>query len=249
MVSLLNLSILKDKYSLVVLKVVHVGAHKGQEVQDYLNTFGNLEINLFEPQPNIFNSLKNIYGDHKNIYLYNFALGSKKKYSKMYISDNEGQSSSLLKPKKHLDEHPEIQFIGESKNIEIRVLDELNISNIDLINIDTQGYELEVLKGAKKALQEIKYILIEVNKDELYEGCPHINDIDTFLKSYNFIRTDTNFWSNTSSWGDAFYIKSDYISKSKKYFLIIKNYLYSFDSLYLVLIKIRNTIWNIRKHI
>ena len=126
------------------------------------------------------------------------------------------------------------------------MLDDLNISNIDLINIDTQGYELEVLKGAKNALHQIKYILIEVNKDELYEGCPHVKDLDRFLNKYSFIRTDTLFWSDTFSWGDAFYIKVDYLSNSKIYFSRIKNYLYGIDSLYLILIKIRNIIWNIR---
>ena len=246
--SLLNISILKEKYSLDISKIVHVGAHEGQEVNDYLNNFGDIEINLFEPQENIFKNLKSNYGDYKNIYLYNFALGSKQGHSKMYKAENEGQSSSFLKPKKHLDEHPEVRFIGESKDLEIKVLDDLNISNIDLINIDTQGYELEVLKGAKNALHRIKYILIEVNKDELYEGCPHVKDLDRFLSNYNFIRTDTYFWSDTFSWGDAFYIKADCISVSKRYFSHLKNYLYGIDSLYLILIKIRNIIWNIRKY-
>lgn len=248
--SLLNISTLKEKYSLDILKIVHVGAHRGQEVQDYIINFGEIEINLFEPQINIFEDLNSNYGNYRNIHLYNFALGSKKGHSKMYLSDNNGQSSSLLKPKKHLNEHPEICFIGESKDIEIKVLDDLNISNIDLINIDTQGYELEVLKGAKNALHQIKYILIEVNKDELYEGCPHVKDLDRFLGNYNFVRTATSFWGGTGfSWGDAFYIKADYISSSKRYFSNIKNYLYGIDSIYPILIKIRNFIWKVKKYL
>ena len=247
--SLLNISILKEKYSLDILKIVHVGAHRGQEVQDYLINFGEIEINLFEPQVNIFEDLNSNYGNYRNIHLYNFALGSKKGHSKMYLAENDGQSSSLLKPKKHLNEHPEVHFIGESKDIEIKVLDDLNISKIDLINIDTQGYELEVLKGAQNALHQIKYILIEVNKDELYEGCPHVKDLDRLLGKYNFVRTETYFWADTFSWGDAFYIKADYISSRKRYFSNIKNYLYGIDSLYPILIKIRNFIWKVKKYL
>ena len=77
----------------------------------------------------------------------------------------------------------------------------------------------------------------------------HVKDLDRFLSNYNFIRTDTYFWSDTFSWGDAFYIKADCISVSKRYFSHLKNYLYGIDSLYLILIKIRNIIWNIRKYI
>ena len=106
---------LKRKYSLDISKIVHVGAHEGQEVNDYLNNFGDIEINLFEPQENIFKNLKSNYGDYKNIYLYNFALGSKLGFSKMYKAENEGQSSSFLKPKKHLDEHPKYDLSVSQK--------------------------------------------------------------------------------------------------------------------------------------
>ena len=72
---------------------------------------------------------------------------------------------------------------------EIKILDELKIVDIDLLNIDTQGYEMEVLKGSRKLLsQNVKYIILEVNKKELYEGCPLVKDIDIF-KKYGFIRT------------------------------------------------------------
>ena len=42
---------------------------------------------------------------------------------------------------------------------------------------------MEVLKGAVNTLiQDIKYIILEINKKELYEGCPNVKDIDVFLK-------------------------------------------------------------------
>ena len=69
----------------------------------------------------------------------------------------------------------------------------MEIEDIDLLNIDTQGYEMEVLKGSRKLLsQGIKYIILEVNKKELYEGCPLVKDIDNFLKKYDFISSDSS---------------------------------------------------------
>ena len=74
-----------------------------------------------------------------------------------------------------------------------------------VIKIDVQGYELEVLKGAEKSLQQIDYMIAEVNRDEMYSGCPMIGDIDNYLKGFGFTR-ELVAWQS-ESWGDAFYIK------------------------------------------
>ncbi len=246
--ALLKLSHLKNKYNLTISKIAHVGAHKGQEVEEYLTVFPDVKINLFEPQTNLFNYLIDKFEDKNNITLYNFALGSINDSSNMFISDNEGQSSSFLKPKFHLIEHPEVDFHKDNTNFQIKVLDELGIGNIDFLNIDTQGFEMEVLKGASKILKEdVKYIILEINKKELYEGCPLVKDIDSFLKKSGFIRTDTHYWMDSYSWGDAFYIKRDLISSKRLLFSLFKNKLYSIELLYRSLIFIRNIIWKIRK--
>ena len=44
----------------------------------------------------------------------------------------------------------------------------------NFINIDVQGYELEVFKGSVEFLKTIDYIMTEVNRDELYKNCPMI---------------------------------------------------------------------------
>ncbi len=245
--ALLKLAHLKNKYDLTITKIAHVGAHKGQEVEEYLDVFPNVEINLFEPQANLFQYLEDKFGNQKNITLHNFALGSLNDSSTMFISDNEGQSSSFYKPKVHLVEHPEVKFHENNSIFEIKVLDELGIKNIDFLNIDTQGFEMEVLKGSVNVLSEdVKYIILEINKKELYEGCPLVKDIDSFLKKYGFIRTDTHYWMDSYSWGDAFYIKRDLISTKRLIFSVLKNNLYSIETLYRFLILSRNIIWKLR---
>jgi len=248
--SLLNLNHLKNKYSLEVAHIVHVGAHKGEEVKDYKKNFKDVRITLFEPQKNLFKYLQTNFGSDKNISLYNFALGSTNDFSSMFMADNEGQSSSFYKPLYHLTEHPEIKFTEDDTNFEIKVLDNLGITNIDFLNIDTQGYEMEVLKGAVNTLiQDIKYIILEINKKELYEGCPNVKDIDVFLKKYGCIRTDTHYWQDSFSWGDGFYIKKELVSFNRYLYSIVKNFLYSFEFLYKLMIKTRNVFWRLtRKH-
>tara|TARA_B110000003_G_C16654660_1_gene535970 strand:+ start:18237 stop:18992 length:756 start_codon:yes stop_codon:yes gene_type:complete len=244
---LLDLKFLKNKYSLELSTIVHVGAHKGQEVKDYLENFPTVQIHLFEPQPKLSQYLEKKYKNSSNISLYNFALGSSNISLPMFLSSNDGESSSFYKPKEHLALYPDINFEKNDSVFEIKILDELNIQNIDLLNIDTQGFELEVLKGSIDVLTyNVKYILIEINKTEIYEAAPMLKDIDLFLKKYNFIRTDTQFWAETDPWGDAFYIKKELISFKRLIYTSLKNNLYTFSMIYKLLIFLRNTFWKLK---
>jgi hypothetical protein len=65
---------------------------------------------------------------------------------------------------------------------------------------------LEVFKGSETTLNHIDYIMCEVNREVVYYGCPMVNELDDFLKKYNFKRVETTWDGNT--WGDAFYIKN-----------------------------------------
>jgi hypothetical protein len=58
--------------------------------------------------------------------------------------------------------------------------------NIDLLKIDTQGNELNVLKGSKKLLKNIKFIKLELMLYDYYEKSYSISDIELFLKKFNF---------------------------------------------------------------
>ena len=82
----------------------------------------------------------------------------------------------------------------------------LNTSEYNFLNIDVQGYELEVLKGATKTLENIEAMILEINRDEMYEGCPMVEEIDSFLREYNIVRAVTHWQSE--SWGDGIYVRT-----------------------------------------
>ncbi|WCJ59683.1 FkbM family methyltransferase [Fontisphaera persica] len=62
-----------------------------------------------------------------------------------------------------------------------------NCSQIyDTIIIDVQGAELEVLKGAKKTLKKIKYIITEASDYSAYKGCCTLNELADYLRMHGF---------------------------------------------------------------
>jgi hypothetical protein len=119
---------------------------------------------------------------------------------------NSGQSSSILNPKLHLSQYPHIIF-NSTEEVDMFRLDDMNIDldNINFINIDVQGYELEVFKGAEKTLNNIDYIMSEINRDEVYENCVKIDELIEFLKLYGFELVEQDWAGGT--WGDGLFIK------------------------------------------
>tara|TARA_Y100000389_G_C17437546_1_gene506457 strand:- start:588 stop:1370 length:783 start_codon:yes stop_codon:yes gene_type:complete len=222
---LISLDHLIKKYELKINGISHFGAHLGQEIDTYLkNNIKN--IHLFEPQSKIFNQLINCNNEKNDLKFYNFGLGSKNEKLKLNLDTAESQSSSILTPKTHLELHPNIKFDG-SENIEIKIYDDLKIENVNFLNIDVQGYELEALIGCKQSFKSIDYIYTEINSQEVYEDCPLVDDLDLFLGEYDFLRVDTR-WFDNLAWGDAFYIKTKFLSKNDYLKAKIKNYIFSF---------------------
>jgi FkbM family methyltransferase len=206
---LLDFDNLIKKYKLSVNGVIHIGAHYGQEFSIYKkNNIQN--VIFFEPVPTTFRILESNIGT--NAMLVNKALGNQNKKVTMNVETaNQGMSSSILKPNLHLTQYPHIKFESTIEVDMVRMSDffkdeNIEISNYNLINIDVQGYELEVFKGAEKLLENIDYIITEVNRDIVYEGNAIVDDIDAYLSTYGFNRVETT-WDGIT-WGDAFYIKN-----------------------------------------
>jgi len=100
--------------------------------------------------------------------------------------------------------HPDVIFSGQEL-VEMKKLDDFLFKNYNFINMDVQGYEMEVLKGAEKTLENIDYLYCEVNRNEVYEGNAYIEEIDNYLSNYNMRRVETSWWYD-GPWGDALYI-------------------------------------------
>ena len=242
---MLNLEILKHKFNLEIKNIAHVGAHNGKEVEVYNKLFPDSEVHLFEPNKSSFEKLESKFSNSKNIYLYNFALGNTNEEKTLNISSDFPNTSSILEPHLHKVYYPEINF-DDKDIVRLKKLDSLIIGNINFMSIDTQGYELEVLKGSNEYLNSIDYLIVEINRKYLYKNSPLVNDIDLYLKPYGFIRAVTSYWGKECVWGDGFYIKKNKISNKLIFRIVIKNFLYKNIYVYKIVRFLRYSIKKIR---
>lgn len=215
---LLDLKSLNIQYDMKIKGVLHIGGYIGEECQLY-HYMGIENAIFFEPIKAHYEALSN------RIQVFNYpyklmpvALGNKQceieiNVSKTDNGDGSGASSSFLEPKVHLSQYPNITF-EEKELVHMRMLDDLaftanviDIQKFNMINIDVQGYELEVFKGAKRCLEHIDYIIAEVNRDDVYKDCVQIEELDNFLSGHGFERLETSWEGQT--WGDAFYKRND----------------------------------------
>jgi FkbM family methyltransferase len=205
---LIGFTQLRKKYNMNISGIIHIGAHHGEEISEYIRN-GIQDIILFEPLSSNFEILEqNVSELNANISGHQVALGNDEKMVSMYVSDNQQQSSSILKPKLHLKNHPTVGFPGVEE-VEMVKLDKYmdETSNYNFINMDVQGYELEVLRGGSETLNHVDYVYCEVNRDEVYENNAYVEEIDEFLSAYDMERVET-FWQG-GIWGDALYVRKE----------------------------------------
>lgn len=187
--------------------ILHIGADECQEKAEYnKNGFNDKNIIWIEGNSE---SVKNIKS--KTIKIYDVLVSDTDDKEVNFIITNNRQSSSILELDEHLKEHPEVFEIDRytKKTLTIDTFlkqNNLNPSLIEFVNIDIQGAELLALKGMHSVLLHANYVYLEVNTKHLYKDCCLIDEIDVFLKTYNFERKMTQMTRH--GWGDALYIKN-----------------------------------------
>jgi FkbM family methyltransferase len=138
----------------------------------------------FEPVAGTFALLKRTASRDKNWSVFNYALGNEsgERYINTYKDD---QLSSLLKIRQDCDGHYRDYLANANTElIQIRRLDDIAAeipfdlrSKRIFLKIDTQGYDLEVFKGALNVLQNVAAFQSELSFMPLYDGQPHWTDV------------------------------------------------------------------------
>lgn len=193
--------------------IIDCGSNDGKDSVELARIIPGATVYAFEPVPKVFEMLKKATGRYKNIQCYQLALSNKTGKAEMYVSsnavDNRSSSSSLLAPKTHLDDYPEVRF-DDRVEVETLTLDDWalaqGISHIDLLWLDMQGFEMPMLSASKTILPTVKVIYTEVSMKETYDGVTTYHNYKAFLEGLGFREIIKGF-KQGHSMGNALFVR------------------------------------------
>lgn len=166
--------------------VVDVGGFQGNWSDEILAADNQSKIVIFEPNEDNFTKLQNKYLNNKNIQIINKGASNKNDKLVYYeLSSKEpairGMSGFVLRNiyKTH----------GFSeKIIEVVKIDDMLDIDIDLMKIDTEGFEFNVLMGCERLLSEhkIKFLQFEYGGTYLDYNIK-LNDVISYLRKFDYL--------------------------------------------------------------
>ncbi|MED4585419.1 FkbM family methyltransferase [Brevibacillus choshinensis] len=153
--------------------VLDVGANTGQYVSSLRQQGYDGKILSFEPLAEEFARLSENAANDPNWNCKQLALGSYSGLREMNRAGNSYSSSLLPMLDRHVENAPDSGYVGK-ETVSISRLDSLGQDSIGendriYLKIDTQGYELEVLKGSERMLQKVEAVELELTVVPLYD--------------------------------------------------------------------------------
>tara|TARA_R110002153_G_scaffold29711_16_gene91278 strand:+ start:10850 stop:11608 length:759 start_codon:yes stop_codon:yes gene_type:complete len=164
---------------------VDIGANIGMMTTRYSEVFE--EVYSFEPVDLNYECLQDNVKHLDNVKTYNVALGDKVQdtfiHNEANYSNSGGWSINDFTNATWMHYNKKIKLVKES--IHVQLLDNYKIKP-DFIKIDTQNYELQVLKGAENTIkQSLPIIQIEVDKMTVRQVMRH--PITKYLRKLAYI--------------------------------------------------------------
>ncbi len=166
--------------------IIEAGAADGNDTVFFGKNFPNSKIYSLEPMSSLYNITFKKIQKFNNINLFKLAFSHTDGRMELNLAENQNQpwgSSSLLKPKLHLEIHPGITF-NSKESVETIKFDSFlsmnNIESVDLLWLDLQGVEPDVLMASNQ-LRKVKYIYSEVSVLENYENQILYEDFKKFM--------------------------------------------------------------------
>ncbi len=197
------------RFKVHISSVLHIGSHSGDEASLYWEN-GIRKVVFVEASTSTFQRLKIHLRKFPGYTGINQCLSDKVGRTSFYISSNDGASSSILKPRRHSTERPDIVF-AKALPIETTTLDSLNLGNFDLVVVDVQGAEGLVINGGKETINSAKALFLECNIGNMYEGDISLFElIDLLRNTFDLVYVDMSH----NYWGDCFFVKKDSQSRS-----------------------------------
>ena len=180
--------------------IFDVGAHHGESIARFKALYGKAQVHSFEADADNFKILQARFSGQPGVVLNNFGVGSApgvKMFHRNRKTDTSGfnavnPDSEWAKVRSREQNVATADFTEKSYEVKIGTLDDYmaqaGIDYVDVLKIDTQGFEDEVLKGAQKALraQRIGVIETELILSDIYERALSFMDIEQLMLPHGY---------------------------------------------------------------
>lgn len=167
---------------LIMGVIFDVGANEGQTYIEFRDAYPAAHIYSFEPCAQTYSKLCTTMTHDALAHPLKMALGA-----------GRGTACLIEAPDSRLNKIQSVaQDNSDSEVVPIEPLDtfcvEKSIHFIDLLKTDTEGYDLEVLKGAQGLLakKKIRFIYSEVTFDKSNTQCSYFPPISDYLSSFGY---------------------------------------------------------------
>jgi FkbM family methyltransferase len=211
---LISPEVLTARHGVQANGVLHLGAHRAEEYEAYTRCDWG-ETWWVEGNPfligHLMSRLSRTVTQQRTNHVIHALLGEHDLIPLTLNIASNGESSSVLALGTHATEHPEVTYTGERFTAFCRSVDSLvreHDIQADFLNLDLQGYELLVLRGAVRFLaSQVRWVYTEVNESELYQSCALLPEVDEYLDAHGFDRVAIEMTRH--GWGDACYARRD----------------------------------------
>ncbi len=175
--------------------VLDVGGNLGQTGHELREEQYKGRIISFEPVSSVFAQLSKTAAADGKWTTHHLAMGESPGTARINISGTAASSSILPMTGRHESMVPESRYSG-AEEVQVETIDNLfgtivKPSERVMLKIDTQGFELAVLKGAARSLETIEIVQTELSMVLLYEGQPKYYELMQFMDKAGFDLANT----------------------------------------------------------
>lgn len=165
--------------------ILDVGAHTGQFYGWAKGVWPNSVIWMIEANHLHKGALSNLTRGKNDEYLI-AALGDEEREVTFYTRSDKPhtEGNSYYEEVNYWD----IQHLVQKNKITLQRLDDLftDDTTFEVIKLDTQGSELDVLRGGENLCKKASVIILEVTYVEYNKGAPTAEEVINFMKEFGF---------------------------------------------------------------
>jgi len=188
-----------------------VGAHRFQEQALFDQLFPNLKrIYLFEPIPELAEYLRRFEQRDPRVKVFPYALSNENGIRDFFLTNNDGESSSLLRLGKHKQIFPHVHETRALK-VPCRILDDLiqeqGLEEPDMLLLDVQGAEYQILSSlSPKLKRRLRALYVEASLEEVYTGAKCLNDLQVVLQADHDLISFAPLGPDSPTHGNALFL-------------------------------------------